>query len=255
MRYKEHCVEAEILGDKQESCTWKNCDSYEQDLIHLGWTLAHEGESAIPPPEANLMTLSAFNDALQHRSHQLTTQLEAVCQLNKELTKELECECLNVSLRASEADFWQDQLQHLQEKYRELEDRLLESQPCVQPSKNINMMSEDSHPVEILTQPRVQPSENIDMMSEDGHPVEILTQPCVQPSENIDMTSEDGHPVEILTQIAPTDGIQASLGPLNHLLGMLLPGNESRPELFDLAIIEHVAVAHDDTSTSHECEF
>jgi hypothetical protein len=150
-RYKEHHVEAEILGDKQESCAWKNCNSYEWDLIHLEWTLAHKGESAIPPPEANLMTLSAFNDALQCHSHQLTTQLEAVCQLNKELTKELECEHLNVSLRASEADFWQDQLQHLQKKYRELEDRLLESQPRVQPSKNIDIMSEDSHPVEIPT--------------------------------------------------------------------------------------------------------
>jgi Zinc knuckle len=78
-RYKEHCVEAEILGDEQESCAWKNCNNYEQDLIHLRWTLAHEGGTAIPPPKANLMTLSAFNNALQCRSHWLTTQLEAVC--------------------------------------------------------------------------------------------------------------------------------------------------------------------------------
>jgi Aspartyl protease len=77
----------------------------------------------------------------------------------------------------------------------------------------------------------------------------------VQPSENIEMMSKDGHPVEIPAQIAPTDGIRASPGPLNHLSGMLLPGDESRLELFDLAIIEHIAAARDNTSTSRECKF
>jgi hypothetical protein len=115
-RHKEHCLVAEALGNKQESSAWKNCNCYKQDLINLGWTLAHEG-GIVPPPKANFLTLSAFNKVLQCCSHQLTSQLEAIHQLNTELTKELECECLNISLRAGKANFWQDQYQYLQERY------------------------------------------------------------------------------------------------------------------------------------------
>jgi hypothetical protein len=197
MRYKEHCLVAEALADEQESSAWKNHDRYKRDLIHLGWTLAHEG-GTIPPPEANLLTLSAFNEALQCHSHQLTSQLEAVHRLNTELTKELKCERLDISLRASEADFWQDQHQYLQERYQELEGWLLDSQPRA---------------------PSIE---------------DIIKQPEVT------------YTGEISDQIACMDSTRANS--LNQLTEMPLPDKESGPELFNLALVERIAAARNETA-------
>jgi hypothetical protein len=120
--YKEHHLAADLLADEQGSYTWKACNNYEQDLVHLRWDLAHEGTIVVPLPNTNLMTLSAFNKELQCCSHELTTQLEDTHQVNKGLKEELECKHLDTSLRAREADFWQDKYQILQEKYTALED-------------------------------------------------------------------------------------------------------------------------------------
>jgi hypothetical protein len=65
------------LGDKNDSSAWRIHNKYKQDLIHLGWTLAHEG-GQVPPNKANLMTLSAHNEVLERQNQQMAFQLEAL---------------------------------------------------------------------------------------------------------------------------------------------------------------------------------
>jgi hypothetical protein len=66
------------------------------------------------------------------------------------------------------------------------------------------------------------------------------------------MQPEVTHAGEISDQIACADGVRAI--PLNQLTEMPLPGEESGPELFDLAMVECIAAACDNT-TPCECEF
>jgi hypothetical protein len=133
-RFKEHCLVVEAPRDDEESSAWKTRDKYEQDLIHLGWTLAHEG-GQVPPNKANLMMLSALNEALECQNCQMAFQLEAVHQVNNQLNEELKCEHFDSSLQADKADFWLDEVKDLQERYRILEDQLFNSQQHV-PSLN-----------------------------------------------------------------------------------------------------------------------
>ena len=115
------------LRQHEESTAWKTRDSFERDLVHLGWTLAQE-RGGVP----GIRTLNSLNEDLEQQNHELTRQLEAVRRAKdhatarcNEISEALECERLDVSLRAGEADFWLDQYQQLQERCRSLEDQLI----------------------------------------------------------------------------------------------------------------------------------
>jgi hypothetical protein len=141
--YKEHLTVAGALREEQRSLAWETRDKFERDLIHLGWILAQEG-GRIPPGEANLLTLRALNASLEQQIHELTRQIEAVRRVSdhatarcNELSEALECERLDVSLRAGEADFWLEEYQHLQGKYRSLEDQLTKHNQREFPDKDL----------------------------------------------------------------------------------------------------------------------
>jgi len=60
----------------------------------------------------------------------------------KELLDELACECLDLELQGKESEIWFNQLMELQKQYKELEDKLANSQPNVPSSpsdKDIHM--------------------------------------------------------------------------------------------------------------------
>jgi len=131
--YKKHLLVAEAidrLEDSEDSSAWKVRNKYEQELIRLGWDLAHEGGHV--PQDASAV------EALARRNHQLTIQLGAVRNYNayasreyKRLVDEPECARLDAELRDSEADRWQDQYRDLQRRYKELEERLMGNQPVI----------------------------------------------------------------------------------------------------------------------------
>jgi len=104
--YKKHLLVAEAINrleSSEDSSAWKVCDKYEQELIRLGWDLAHEGGHVLQDASAV--------EALACRNHQLTIQLGAVRNYNayasreyKRLVDELECAHLDAELCDSEAD-------------------------------------------------------------------------------------------------------------------------------------------------------
>ncbi len=51
-------------------------DKYEQDLIQLGWTLAHEDDEPSTKGKREL-SLCKLNEIFEGHNHQLITQLEA----------------------------------------------------------------------------------------------------------------------------------------------------------------------------------
>jgi hypothetical protein len=138
--YKEHIIVAGVLGNSKSSLAWETRNKYEQDMIRLGWTMAHEGKN-VPHNEATAATLGAYNEALEQQNHRLTQQVEALRRLNTQITaqsnelrEDLECECLDASLRAGEAALWLDEYWHIQKKYAELENRQLN---CLKPTSSL----------------------------------------------------------------------------------------------------------------------
>jgi len=59
----------------------------------------------------------------------------------KELLDKLACECLDLELQGKESEIWFNQLMELQKQYKELEDKLANSQPNVPSSSS----DEDIH--------------------------------------------------------------------------------------------------------------
>ena len=153
--YKEHILRAEALEETKGSSAWDTRNQYEQDLIRLGWTLAHEGRR-VPHDEASAATLGAYNEALERQNHSLKLLAEAsrrravqLTTVNNELREDLECERLDASLRAGEAALWLDEYQHLQKRYTELEKRLLDSLQKVAPPMDDDVdMTLESPPLE-----------------------------------------------------------------------------------------------------------
>ena len=132
--YKEHHIVAEAIGDTSDSSAWKIRGTYEQDLIRLGWDLAHEHGRPLQQERSALETL-------EQRLHVQRTEIEILRRLNdqasnkyNELLEELECERFEVSLKAGEADLWLNQYRQLHEQHLELEARLASTQPNVAPS-------------------------------------------------------------------------------------------------------------------------
>ncbi len=134
-QFKEHLIiagaVAETCRNTTNSSAWDIHDKYEQDLISLGWDLAHEG-GRLPTPVTNAI------GAAEKRAHRLDLQLRILKQLNdrastqyNETLQELEDSRLDLSLCGWEAEFWQHQYEYLQGRYRVLEERVLERQPSI----------------------------------------------------------------------------------------------------------------------------
>ena len=129
--FKEHVIVSEALRDTAKSSAWDVRDKYEQDLIRLGWDMAHEG-GRLPQPVTDAV------GAVEQRVHRLNLQLGILKKLNEraseqynEILQELEDDRLDLSLRGWEAEFWHDQYKYLQERYKVLEERVLERQPSI----------------------------------------------------------------------------------------------------------------------------
>jgi len=109
MKFKEHLIVAEAIShlDKPDSSsTWKVCDKYKQELIHLRWDLAHEAGN---DSQKDAKTI----EVLAHQNYQLTLQVEVLRHENahatakhRDLLEKLDCEHLDASLCGGEADFW-----------------------------------------------------------------------------------------------------------------------------------------------------
>jgi len=93
VNFKEHLlvVGAVDTVNPSESSAWKIQDNYEEDLICLGWGLAHEGGRIPQSSEtATLLALHQRNHHLNHQLQTLRTQNEHTVQQNNELMQELE---------------------------------------------------------------------------------------------------------------------------------------------------------------------
>ena len=124
--YKEHMLITQVMEENNSSAWWTH-EWYEKDLIHLGWTLAHEG-GQVPPKETRALTMSAINQTLEQQNHQLKTQLEALRHINtttnawcKELTKVLNDKCLNILIQSNKAFLLDNQCKNLKARCISLE--------------------------------------------------------------------------------------------------------------------------------------
>jgi hypothetical protein len=146
-KFKEHLLQVELL-ESETSSAWKVRDRFEQDLVQLGWILAHA------EPEMNRdASLRSVVETIERQNHRLTLQLEASRRRSnhsavkcKTLEEELEFERLDVELRTGEADFLKEQCLRLQKKCKALESQLNNSGPSVVTSEDedIVMMPEAS---------------------------------------------------------------------------------------------------------------
>jgi hypothetical protein len=128
-QFKEHLITAEALQDRARSSAWDVRDKFEQNLISLGWDLAHE-RGRMPRSATEVIAM------LEQRIHRLNFQVEGLKAHNSrasdqynDILQELEGERLDVSIRGWEIEFWQDQYEHLQGRYRALEEQMLGHQP------------------------------------------------------------------------------------------------------------------------------
>ena len=131
VQYKEHSIIAEALQDTTKSSAWDVCDRFEQDLIRLGWDLAREGghlprmvNEVVGRLEQQIHRLKFHMESLKAHNNRASEQYNKILQ-------ELESERLDVSIRGWEIEFWQDQYEHLQERYTALEEQMLGHQPSV----------------------------------------------------------------------------------------------------------------------------
>ncbi|KAH9964922.1 hypothetical protein BC827DRAFT_1265612 [Russula dissimulans] len=118
-KYKDHCLIAEAFAEDKKSLAWKNCDKFERDLIHLGWTMALEASPACSE-QAMKAALGSYiaalewcnqelmlrdevshqnNDCLIKQNKDLQKFAEAASGQIEELQQELKGEQLNSSLR------------------------------------------------------------------------------------------------------------------------------------------------------------
>jgi hypothetical protein len=67
-KYKEHQIIAEAMGDTLDSSAWKIRGTYEQDLIQLGWDLAHKHRC--PQQDRNALEI------MEQRLHEMHTDAE-----------------------------------------------------------------------------------------------------------------------------------------------------------------------------------
>ena len=91
--FKEHLLVAGAVDtvNPSESSAWKIRDNYEEDLIRLGWGLAHEGGRVSQSSEFDaLSALHQRNHQLDHQLQLLRVQHEHTVQRNNELVQELE---------------------------------------------------------------------------------------------------------------------------------------------------------------------
>jgi len=127
-KFKEHLIVAEAisrLDEPDSSSAWKVRDKYEQELIRLGWDLAHEGRSD-PQNDANTI------EVLARQNYQLTLRVEILRHENaravakhKDLLEELDCERLDASLRGGEVDLWHREYEGAHRRCLQLEERLI----------------------------------------------------------------------------------------------------------------------------------
>ncbi len=75
-KFKEHLLQVELF-ESDTSSTLKMRDKYEQDLIQLGWTLAHEDDKPSTKGKHKL-SLHKLNEIFKGHNHWLITQLEAL---------------------------------------------------------------------------------------------------------------------------------------------------------------------------------
>jgi hypothetical protein len=142
-KYKEHQIIAEAIGDASDSSAWKIRGTFEQDLIRLGWDLAHEhgrplqqDRSALETLEQRLHVQRTDLEFQRRRKDQAMAESKELRRLNEQasdkyndILMELECERFEGALRADEAGFWLDKYMQLQARNLELEELLDERQP------------------------------------------------------------------------------------------------------------------------------
>jgi hypothetical protein len=143
-KYKEHQIIAEAMGDTSDSSAWKIRGTYEQDLIQLGWDLAHEhgrpqqDRSALEIMEQRLHEARTDAEFRRCLSDQATKQCSELRRLNDQasetynkLLAELEYANVDSALRDDEAKLWEDHYKALHAKHAEVEKQLAISQRII----------------------------------------------------------------------------------------------------------------------------
>ena len=122
--FKKHIAIAKAIEDN-DSYAWKARNKYKQDLVSLGWIIAL---TEAQDPESQLHTFHTLNADLKCKNHRLTTEVEALCQVNKyslmkcrQLKETLELNHLDLELRGGEINLWQSQCKQLAQYCTELE--------------------------------------------------------------------------------------------------------------------------------------
>jgi hypothetical protein len=132
---------------------------------------------------------------LRQQKHYLATQVENLqCTSHqaairiKELLEELESEQFDMSLRAGEANFWQDQYEYIHKKYSELEERMIHnlSNPLV-PTRN---EGDNSRASAVTNEPlrRIDRSKLLLSTSTSNE----VTRPCDWPESSLIAGTSDG---------------------------------------------------------------
>ena len=138
--FKEHIAIAKAIEDN-DSYAWKACNKYEQDLVSLGQIIAL---TEAQDPESQLHTFHVLNTDLECKNHCLTTEVEALCQVNKyslmkcrQLEETLELNHLDLELRGREINLWQSQCKQLARYCTKLE-RQMDTSPSTQCNHRID---------------------------------------------------------------------------------------------------------------------
>jgi hypothetical protein len=145
-KYKEHHIIAKAIRNTADSSAWKIRGTFEQDLIRLGWDIAHEhgrppqNRNAFEELEQRLHVQRTSTELQRRLKDQALEECKELHRLNEqasdkynELLEELETERVDVSLKAGETEFWLHQYKQLREKYSELEELL----GCTQPNASL----------------------------------------------------------------------------------------------------------------------
>ena len=147
--------------EESNSSAWQTHDHYEEDLVHLGWTLAHEG-GRVPSKETHASTMSTINQTLEQQNHQLKTQLEALRHINtttnawcKELSEVLNDEHLNTLIQSNEAFLLDEQCKNLKARCISLQSQLQDGNLPPAPHNSPMFGSEDIEMMSKLPWPRV----------------------------------------------------------------------------------------------------